>query len=212
MPHFPRPAIVIVLATLAAQPLAAQGQPSQLGSPQMKPGPFRPGPLPRPVTPPPPRPQAEIMLRDLPDDMLRIAQDPDWPDTQRNPGILGVTRRGKKFGLCRPPSDSIDLRRIRANGFRVVGYSLRDGFGPSGYTVAGHSNVRPYKYISPNSDRLENAHNPAEIERINVTPIVWVLDIYVGSSRQRMACASTWGLEIRVIGPKGINPYTGRPQ
>jgi len=144
--------------------------------------------------------------------MLRIAQDADWPDPRRNSGILGVYRRGLPSRLCRQPSDSIDLRRIRAHGFQVVSYKLSDGLGPDGYKVAGYSNVRTYRYASPNSDRLLNVNDASEIERISVTPQVWVLDVYIGSTKQRMGCAATWGLEIRVKGPKGINPYTGRPQ
>jgi hypothetical protein len=144
--------------------------------------------------------------------MLTIMQDPDWPNPQRNSGILGVYRRGTPQRLCRQPADAVDLRRVRANGFRVVSYKLSDGLAPAGYKIAGHSNVRPFKYASANSDRLLNAQNPGEIDRFSISPQVWVLDIYVGSSKQRMGCAATWGLEIRVIGPKGINPYTGRPQ
>lgn len=206
MPSFHVFAAAAIAAAVMAAPQSTYAQQTQL-----KPV-YRPTPLPRPVTPPTPRPQAEIVLRNLPDDMLTIMQDADWPNPQRNPGILGVTRRSPPRHMCRQLSDSIDLRRIRANGFRVVSYTLNDGLGPNGYKVAGHSNIRPFKYASPNSDRLLNANTPAEIDRISVTPKVWVLDIWVGSNRQRMGCAATWGLEIRVVGPKGINPYTGRPQ
>lgn len=204
-PAFSSVAVATIVA-IATIPVTVRAQQSQL-----KPI-YRPTPMPRPVTPPAPRPQEEIVLRDLPGDMLLIMQNEDWPNPERNPSLLGVTRTSPAGRMCRGVEDKIDLRRIRANGFRVVGYKLSDGFGPAGYTVAGHSNVRTFKYISPRSDRLENATNPAEIERINVSPKVLVQDIWVGSNRQRMGCFATWGLEIRVIGPKGINPYTGRQQ
>ena len=201
MPSLIRSAVIA--ASLAALlPVAAPGQ---LQS-QLKPGPFRPGQLSRPM----PRPQAEIVLRDLPEDMLRVAQDPDWPNPRRNAGSLGVSRTGVPMRTCRQPADSIDLRRVRANGFHVVSYQLTDAGNPSGYKVAGYSNVRPFLHPSPNSDRLVNAHNPAEIDTISITPQVSVLDVPVKGKVQRLACISGWTLEIRVSGPRGINPFTGR--
>jgi len=195
----------LTLALLVAGSASAQAQRTEL-----KPGVLRPGPLPTQAIRPTPRPQAEIVLRNVPDDMLKIGQDADWPDPRRNDGILGVYRKGLPGRVCRQPSDSIDLRRIRTHGFRVVGYKLNDGLGPSGYKIAGYSNVRTFRYASPNSEQLLNESDPAKIERISVTPQVWVFEpAFAG---RRMGCAATWGLEIRVIGPKGINPYTGRPQ
>lgn len=208
MPPFSPLAAMPLTIALASLPTgAAQAQQAQLKSDAL-----RRAPVPSPQVHPAPRPQAEILLRDLPDDMLNIAQDADWPDPRRNQGILGVYRRGLPMRLCRQPSDSIDLRRIRAHGFRVVGYKLNDGLGPEGYKIAGYSNVRIYRYPSPSSDRLVNANTPSEIDRISVTPQVWVLDQSVRGKTQRMGCASTWGLEIRVVGPKGVNPYTGKSQ
>lgn len=154
----------------------------------------------------------QSVLRDVPDDMLTIMQEPDWPNPKRKSGALGVDRVGTPMRLCRQPSDKVDLRRIRANGFQVVSYQLTDGTAPKGYTVAGYSNVRPYKHASPNRDQLLNAHDPAEIDTISITPQVWVLDMPVLGKKQRMGCVSNWSLEIRVVGPRGVSPYTGKPQ
>lgn len=206
VPRLPS-AFAIAVALALGLPVTAPAQQVRLKS-----GVLRAGPLPNAVVRPMPRPQAEIVLRDVPDDMLTVMQDPDWPNPRRTAGTWGVSRQGLPLRTCRQPADSIDLRRLRAHGFHVVGYALNNGSGPQGFKVAGYSNVRPFKYASPDSDRLLNAHDPAEIDRISVSPQVWVLDVPVRGKMQRMGCASTWTLDIRVVGPKGINPYTGQPQ
>lgn len=202
---------IIVTVTLAALPhgSASAQLRDQIVRPKTEIGSIRPLPAPSAI-----KIQAKVqsVLRDVPDDMLTITQDPDWPNPRRKPGALGVDRVATPMRLCRQPSDKIDLRRIRANGFQVVSYQLTDGTASKGYTVAGYSNVRPYKHASPNRDQLLNAHDPTEIDTISITPQVWVLDIPVRGKKQRMACVSNWSLEIRVTGPRGINPYTGKPQ
>lgn len=152
--------------------------------------------------------QEVVTLRNLPREMVRLHRGDGWQDAVYS-NAPGATRTALPLKNCRQPADMIDLRRARMNGFTVVGYQISSPPGPKGYKLAADSGVRPYRR---DGNRLLNTRNPAEIDVIDVSPDVWVLDIPAHGKIKRMGCTAGWSMTINVIGPKGINPITGQPQ
>lgn len=152
--------------------------------------------------------QAIVRLENLPQEMIKMHTGDGWLEPKRTPGPrVGVTRTAAPYQNCRQPSDSIDLRRARMNGFSVVSYSLEEAPGPPGYKQAAATNIRPYRR---DKERLLNAKSNDEIDVINISPGPWVVDVPMRGGLQRMGCQATWQLTITMKGPRGIDPITGR--
>ena len=152
--------------------------------------------------------QAVVPLENLPPEMIKMHEGDGWQAPRRTSGPrAGVTRVAIPMTNCRQPADNIDLRRARMNGFTVVAYKLDEAPGPKGWKRAADAVLRPYRR---DRERLFNAKNPAEIDVFSVSPGPWVLDVPVRGRTQRMGCQATWRLAIDMIGPKGIDPITGR--
>lgn len=152
--------------------------------------------------------EAIVRLENLPQEMVKMHTGDGWLEPKRTPGPrVGVTRTGAQGGNCRQPSDSLDLRRARMNGFSVVSYSLEEAPGPKGYRQAASTNVRAYRR---NKERLLNATSNAEIDVINISPGPWVVDVPGRGGMIRIGCQATWQLTITMKGPRGIDPITGR--
>ena len=153
--------------------------------------------------------QQVVTLQDMPADMLTFSGEGGWMPAQRAPGRLpGSVRTNPPGRPCYGVQDKIDLGRVRANGYTVVGHDVSGDAGPRGWKRLSHTVIRPFKRSGPT--RLLNAHNPAEIDVIAVSPAVWVLDVPVRGKVQRMACSAKWTMTVRVIGPQGSDPYRGR--
>lgn len=155
-----------------------------------------------------PSEQAVVALENLPAEMIKMHEGDGWQAPQRTPGPrAGVTRIALPMRNCLQPADLVDLRRARMNGFTVTSYRLEEAPGPRGWKRAADAVVRPYRR---NRERLTNAHNTAEIDVFSISPGPWVLDVPVRGKVQRMGCRATWRLAIDMIGPRGVDPITGR--
>ncbi|MGY4399067.1 hypothetical protein ACVWZA_004280 [Sphingomonas sp. UYAg733] len=206
MPHRNRLTIAVLAALAGATSIAAVAQQPRLIIKKLTPLQQKQRPQPQPQ--PPVRGQDESYLDEMPQDMLTIATVDGWmPATVTNKGVPGVSRTAYPLRNCRQPADLIDIGRVRRNGFRVIEYHLNGRIGPSGYKIAAEGIVRPY---SRSGTRLFNAKSPADIEVFSVSPTIFVLDMPVRGKVQRLGCSATWGLAIKVWGPKGIDPYTGK--
>lgn len=198
-----KPFVLFCATILTATGMAAPGsvaQPSRSlrDLPHTLPFPIKPAPA-----------QEESILTDMPRDMILLGEwNGWWPGDFAQGRLPGRKYSAPAPGRCRIWHDYIDLARVRANGFRVSSYQLIPAMPQSGYLPVNSQFVTPLK---TEHGRYLNAHDLAEIDRLDITPQGSTPDAKA-KGNARFACLATWQLAIHVRGPKGVDPYTGAPK
>lgn len=143
-------------------------------------------------------------IHDIPANMVRFGDPAGWSGATRLSGkqrgaLAAERRRGDSRRPCASWYDWVDLKRVRANGFRLVGYSAAP------VAAAGFNETQPLEAIAietaVSTDRPQM--NLPAADGIRIRPPLHGAP----GPRGLMRCYSGYRLTITLEGPRGIDPY-----